>query len=41
MFDGWKMQKIENPYVGGSIQPRATKNLKVRTGHMLYILYRP
>ena len=19
MFDGWKMQKIENPYVGGSI----------------------
>ena len=26
MFDGWKMQKIENPCVGGSIPPRATKN---------------
>ena len=26
MFDGWKMQKIENPCVRGSIPPRATKN---------------
>ena len=32
---------FENPCVGGSIPPRATKKHRVRTGHMLYVRYRP